>query len=548
MKTVSPELEAHLNAEEKTLALCVKLTLMKYPPRIVNITNANPGVVETRWAHDFTTGDACRLMQVRGMTQVNRQEVVVTTIDATHFSIGVNTSGYGAYTGKGVAQPILGFTTHPKNLVFQNVTYKAHVGYSSDAIRQGSDLAVDSIDHRGILQNAAKYDLNQLLIDGVSDEDLLAGFYDNARVSIFAVNYEDLTQGMIAMPVAGNLGKITLQRGIYNAEFVSESAKLQQELQEVYSQVCRADLGDDFDGSEPEHDRHPGYGCKVRLDPPKWKATTAYTVRPAGDAGLGSVVKATNANIQRRFECSTAGTSAASEPTWNITLGATTTDGTAVWTTREGLTKVGIVHSVIDRRRFRDDDRYEPPTLGQGGTSTLFPIAAVNQGAKQFTIAGNFAAEFPAQSAFSVTSSPGNDGDYTIAAVLDSGANTVITVNQSIPSATADGNIVGRIAALVGFFTHGKVTFLDGKNKGIAREVRAFSLTTVDGETFTGPGLFELFEAFPFDIAVGDRYEAHAGCDKSLVMCLGKFDNMHNRRAEDNIPGTDRVLLYPDAK
>ena len=35
------------------------------------------------------------------------------------------------------------------------------------------------------------------------------------------------------------------------------------------------------------------------------------------------------------YECTTAGTTAVSEPTWSTTLGGTTADGTAVWTTRQ---------------------------------------------------------------------------------------------------------------------------------------------------------------------------------------------------------------------
>jgi hypothetical protein len=318
----------------------------------------------------------------------------------------------------------------------------------------------------------------------------------------------------------------------------------------VYSGSCRADLGDDLDGSEPEHELKQGFGCKVRLDPPYWAASTAYTVRPPGDAGLGSVVKPTVEEIPggRHFKCTTAGTSGLTEPVWDNAVGAATADGTVVWTAIEALTKTGTVYEVIDRRRFIDYNRYEAPVAGTGGTSTLFPIVAINQGAKRFTIAGNFAVDFPALARFAVVGSAANDETYTIVSSADVGANTNIVVSQDVPSPIVGGSIIGRLPSLLGFFTFGLVTFLDGRNKGVAREVRAFSTTTVDGTTFTGPGAFEMFEAFPFDISVGDRYEAHAGCDKTLKTCVERFDNVHNRRAEDNIPGTDKILLYPDSK
>jgi len=60
---------------------------------------------------------------------------------------------------------------------------------------------------------------------------------------------------------------------------------------------------------------------------PTWAASTAYAV---GD----KVVPTTkNGNI---YECTTAGTSGTTEPTWPTTEGATVTDGSVVWTCRSG--------------------------------------------------------------------------------------------------------------------------------------------------------------------------------------------------------------------
>lgn len=59
-----------------------------------------------------------------------------------------------------------------------------------------------------------------------------------------------------------------------------------------------------------------------------WQAATAYT--------LGQMVRPVASN-GRVFECTTAGTSGGSEPTWDTTISNTTADNTAVWTCLDDL-------------------------------------------------------------------------------------------------------------------------------------------------------------------------------------------------------------------
>lgn len=70
---------------------------------IANITQANPGVVTTLVDHGYTTGDKVRLTIPAGtagggMIELNNQTVTVTVIDSATFSIGIDTSGYTAFT------------------------------------------------------------------------------------------------------------------------------------------------------------------------------------------------------------------------------------------------------------------------------------------------------------------------------------------------------------------------------------------------------------------------------------------------------------------
>lgn len=69
------------------------------------ITNANPGVVTLAAVPNvpLTTGLPVGLSAINGMTQLNDQEVTITVLTPTTFSIGIDTTGFGAYTSGGLA-------------------------------------------------------------------------------------------------------------------------------------------------------------------------------------------------------------------------------------------------------------------------------------------------------------------------------------------------------------------------------------------------------------------------------------------------------------
>jgi hypothetical protein len=69
---------------------------------ITNITQANPGVVTTGANHGYTTGNLVGIQSVVGMTAVNNLSFTITVLTPTTFSIGVNTTAYGAYASGGV--------------------------------------------------------------------------------------------------------------------------------------------------------------------------------------------------------------------------------------------------------------------------------------------------------------------------------------------------------------------------------------------------------------------------------------------------------------
>ena len=234
----------------------------------------------------------------------------------------------------------LGFTSHDRDLVFDlgdgegALTYVAASGFTRSNISAMAGFAADNLDVEGVLDSAA-----------ITAADLRAGRYDFAEIKIFEVNYADLSQGALKLR-RGQVGQVRAEGSLFVAELRGLAERYAQEIGEVYTPACRADLGD--------------ARCQVRLRPPVWQASTAYTLRQARDAGTGSVVRPSVFN-DRQFRCVQAGTSGASEPAWNLSLGGQTSDGGAIWETGRALTIEANVAAVTDNRSFSLDYTGDAP-------------------------------------------------------------------------------------------------------------------------------------------------------------------------------------------
>jgi Ubiquitin-activating enzyme E1 FCCH domain len=81
---------------------------------ITAITKANPGQVTTAAAHNYVNGDRVTLTRVSGMSEINGLTVTVSVVDATRFTIGVDTSGAGfsAYASGGMTSRLAGLSSN----------------------------------------------------------------------------------------------------------------------------------------------------------------------------------------------------------------------------------------------------------------------------------------------------------------------------------------------------------------------------------------------------------------------------------------------------
>lgn len=86
------------------------------------------------------------------------------------------------------------------------------------------------------------------------------------------------------------------------------------------------------------------------------------------------------------------------------------------------------------------------------------------------------------------------------------------------------------------YFNYGYVDWTAGNNNGLKMEVKDFST----GKKFT------LFLAMPKTITVGDTYEAYPGCDKKVLTCSSKYNNIVHFRGEPFVPPESVIAMTPD--
>ncbi|HEY4153504.1 MAG TPA: ubiquitin-activating E1 FCCH domain-containing protein [Pseudolysinimonas sp.] len=74
---------------------------------VASVTKANPGVVVTVLNHGYATGQVVTFSGCLGMTELNTGSYTITVTDEKTFSIGVDTSSFGVYSGGGQVLPNL---------------------------------------------------------------------------------------------------------------------------------------------------------------------------------------------------------------------------------------------------------------------------------------------------------------------------------------------------------------------------------------------------------------------------------------------------------
>ncbi len=145
---------------------------------------------------------------------------------------------------------ILGFSDHDRPLSFEGTIFEAFTGFTASEIKDSVGLNVDDLDVAGALRSQS-----------LNEDDLASGNFDDARVEIFRVNWQDVSQRVLMR--TGSLGEIKRNGTAFTAEIRGLSHYLQQPKGRLIQYGCDADLGDGR--------------CGIDLDDPAFKGTGAVT-------------------------------------------------------------------------------------------------------------------------------------------------------------------------------------------------------------------------------------------------------------------------------
>lgn len=126
---------------------------------------------------------------------------------------------------------VMGFTDHDHGLSFGGTDYTAASGFEGSETEDGNGLAAEGGDIAGGFSAEA-----------IRAEDLSAGRYDGAKVEVFLVNWQDVSQRLLLR--TGELGEVRREGGLFRVELRRFTHRLDQVQGRVYGHRCDAMLGD----------------------------------------------------------------------------------------------------------------------------------------------------------------------------------------------------------------------------------------------------------------------------------------------------------------
>jgi uncharacterized phage protein (TIGR02218 family) len=127
---------------------------------------------------------------------------------------------------------IVRVTTCARDLLINSEIYRAKEGVNPTAISQEATAAVANSEVNGTMA-----------AESVDEDELFAGLWDGAFVTVFEVNHRDLSMGILTLQ-SGNIGDVKAGRSAFTAEVRGVTQSLQKVVGRVYTKGCPWKFGD----------------------------------------------------------------------------------------------------------------------------------------------------------------------------------------------------------------------------------------------------------------------------------------------------------------
>lgn len=184
---------------------------------------------------------------------------------------------------------VLGFTDHDRDLSFGGVAFEAAAGFTATSVQSSLGLNVDNLDVMGALSS-----------ERLNDQDLARGLYDNAAITIWRVNWQDVTQRIIMR--SGNLGEVARGPNAFTAEVRGLAHALNQVTGRVFQRVCDASLGDGRCGIDLGSATYRASGTVAAVESKRAFTVTGLGGFSQGWFSRGTLTWTSGANNEQRIE------------------------------------------------------------------------------------------------------------------------------------------------------------------------------------------------------------------------------------------------------
>ncbi len=187
---------------------------------------------------------------------------------------------------------VLGFTDHDRPLVFDGTEFEPTDGLDASEDVSGTGFAVGGMEALGAVTS-----------DRLDPDDLAAGLFDNAEVSVHLVNWSTPSERYLLR--VGRLGEVTRDDGAFRAEIRGLAAALDETRGRAFRPTCDADLGDGRCGIDLDDADFRGTGTVAEANDRRRFVTSGLSGYAKGWFERGRLTFTSGANAGRSAEVRT---------------------------------------------------------------------------------------------------------------------------------------------------------------------------------------------------------------------------------------------------